>query len=175
MEMQRPDPPDAVLRHVLVLEHAAVDGRAPLAVAGQEEPVPAALRRSAVGREVHHGSVDQLCVHRAGREPLAGAALAGEERGDGRAAGHGLVADRQVAVVGKERRHLVPQPVLRVLRVGALQRLHGAHRLGPLDVARQRVGRRLRSRANRQQDARRCDHHASRHGRKNPPDLRRLK
>ena len=53
------------------------------------------------------------------------------------------VIDDQPALVGKQVRHLVPQAVLRVLRVGALKRLDRADRLGAFDIPRQTVNRRL--------------------------------
>ena len=40
---------------------------------------------------------------------------------------------------GEKIRHLVPQTILRVLRVRALQLFYRAHRLGAIDIARQLV------------------------------------
>ena len=50
-----------------------------------------------------------------------------------------VLAVRQLGVVGEQRRHVGPQPELRVLRVRLLHALDGSHGLGAFDVLRQPV------------------------------------
>ena len=74
----------------------------------------------------------------AGLEAVRSLAESGEEVVlDGLASLFGVLAVRELGVVGEQRRHVGPQPELRVLRVRLLEPLDGAHGFGALDVLRQ--------------------------------------
>ncbi len=126
----------------------------PSVVADQQEAVPASLGRLAVDREIHDGMIDDLRMHGAGCQALAAAAfLRLQILRDAGAALHALLVEDERRVVGEQLRHLAPQAELRVLRVGALQILDRAHRLGAIDVTSQLVER-LTARTPRQNHAR---------------------
>ena len=100
-EIQRLDLPDAVLLHIDILEDATLDAGRALAVGHHQEPVPAALGRVAVHREIDDGLLDQLGMDRTGFQALlAIAILAGEEITD-RFCAVGLVVAPDIDGVGE--------------------------------------------------------------------------
>ena len=107
-------------------------------LARHREFPPAALRALAVGRDVDERTQHHLGVQAARLQAMRALAKPGEKVLLDRLTPLFVVlAVRQLGVVGEQRRHVGPQPELRVLRVRFLESFDRSHRFGALDVLRQ--------------------------------------
>ncbi len=132
--------PGTSLTHVVVLEDAALD--ACLATMTVEyDCLPANLAALAVSRQIHDGRIDEHRRDAVCRQALVSSAVARTQKASDRARPLRRLRlldqpiQDEAAIVGKQCTDVIPETVLRVLRIAGLQRLDGANALGAIDVA----------------------------------------